>query len=98
MRLLVDEMPYYKDDCLFAKSKWRDEEETWVSYCKLTDVRCDLDEEKCSYLKAMADRKTEPKPCEWCKFYNGENCCSQEPCKVMLYFKDEPQTEREGER
>ena len=36
----------------------------------------------------------EPKPCEWCKFYDGENCFSQEPCKVMLYFKDEPQTER----
>ena len=35
--------------------------------------------------------QTEPKPCEWCKFYDGENCFSQEPCKVMLYFKDEPQ-------
>ena len=37
--------------------------------------------------------KDEPKPCEWCKFYDGENCFSQEPCKVMLYFKDEPQTD-----
>ena len=26
-----------------------------------------------------ADRKDEPKPCEWCKFYDGENCFSQEP-------------------
>ena len=53
-----------------------------------------------------ADRKTEnysekpnncedkPQPCKWCKFFDGENCFSQEPCKVMLYFKDEPQTER----
>ena len=38
--------------------------------------------------------KDEPQPCEWCKFYDGENCFSQEPCKVMLYFKTEPQTER----
>ena len=37
-----------------------------------------------------ADRKTEPQPCEWCKFYDGENCFSQEPCKVMLYLKTEP--------
>jgi len=48
-------------------------------------------------INMVADRKTEPQPCEWCKFYDGENCFSQEPCKVMLYFKDEPQTEREGE-
>ncbi len=34
----------------------------------------------------------EPQPCEWCKFYDGESCFSQEPCKVMLYFKTEPQT------
>ena len=37
--------------------------------------------------------KDEPKICEWCKFYDGENCFSQEPCKVMLYLKDEPQTD-----
>ena len=44
-------------------------------------------------ISTTADRKTEPKPCEWCKFYDGENCFSQEPCKVMLYFKTEPQTD-----
>ena len=32
----------------------------------------------------------EPQTCEWCKFYDGENCFSQEPCKVMLYLKTEP--------
>ena len=32
----------------------------------------------------------EPQPCEWCKFYDGEKCFSQEPCKVMLYLKVEP--------
>ena len=37
--------------------------------------------------------KTEPQPCEWCKFSDGDNCFSQEPCKVMLYLKTEPQTE-----
>jgi len=36
----------------------------------------------------------EPQICEWCKFYDGENCFSQEPCKAMLYLKTEPQTER----
>lgn len=53
MKLLVDEMPYYKDDCLFTEQKWSDEEETWVSYCKLTSARCDLDfdKEECSCLK-----------------------------------------------
>ena len=54
-------------------------------------------------VSTTKDRKTEnsseipnncePKPCEWCKFYDGENCFSKEPCKVMLYFKDEPQTD-----
>ena len=48
--------------------------------------------------KTKADRKTEPKPCEWCKFYDGENCFSQEPCKVMLYLKTEPQTVDWGKR
>ena len=48
MKLLVDEMPYYKDDCLFAEQEW--EEKTWVSYCKLTGARCDLDEKQWSWL------------------------------------------------
>ena len=45
-------------------------------------------------IECHYEPKDEPKPCEWCKFYDGENCFSQEPCKVMLYFKTEPQTER----
>ena len=39
----------------------------------------------------IPNEQTEPQPCEWCKFSDGENCFSQEPCKVMLYFKTEPQ-------
>ena len=56
MKLLVDEMPYCKDYCLFAKQKWSDEEETWVSYCKLTNERCDLDEGQCGCLKALKNK------------------------------------------
>ena len=46
-------------------------------------------------IKGLPTRKfkDEPQPCEWCKFYDGENCFSQEPCKVMLYLKTEPQTD-----
>lgn len=52
MKLLVDEMPYYKDDCMFANSKWNNEKEVWVSYCKFTNEECDLDLNKleCSFL------------------------------------------------
>lgn len=54
MKLLVDEMPIFPDDdCLFAEQKW--EEKTWVSYCKLTGERCDLDEEQCSCLKVSKE-------------------------------------------
>ena len=43
--------------------------------------------------KKTKAEQTEPQPCEWCKFSDGENCFSQEPCKVMLYLKTEPQTD-----
>ena len=50
MKLLVDEMPNYKDDCLFAEQRWDGE---WITYCKLTNIRCDLDEEECRCLKVQ---------------------------------------------
>lgn len=57
MKLLVDEMPYFKDDCWFAKQIWSDEEATWVNYCKFTTERCDLDfdKEECSCLKLKGE-------------------------------------------
>lgn len=55
---------------------------------KVIETIDDYIDGKDDYIK----RKTEPQPCNWCKFYDGENCFSQEPCKVMLYFKTEPQT------
>ncbi len=55
MRLLVDEMPYYKAGCLFSEQLWHDEEETYVSYCKLTSAKCDLDEEQCSCLRPQGE-------------------------------------------
>ena len=57
MRLLVDEMPYYKSDCLFTEQKWNYDEETYDSYCKLTGTRCDLDEEQCSCLKTQGESR-----------------------------------------
>ena len=56
MKLLVDEMPYTKDDCIFVKQKWSEDEGTWINYCKFTDERCDLnlnklDKLECSFLK-----------------------------------------------
>ena len=51
MKLLVNEMPNYKDDCLFAEEKWGREEEFWVVYCKLMHERCDVNNEDCSCLK-----------------------------------------------
>ncbi len=53
MKLLVDELPLYKDDCMFAEPRWSDDEESWITYCKFTNERCDLDlnERECSFLK-----------------------------------------------
>ena len=62
---------------------------TWKEAVKAWNRRADRKIENCS----EKPNNCEPKPCEWCKFYDGENCFSQEPCKVMLYFKDEPQTD-----
>ena len=55
MKLLVDEMPFCKSDCLFAKQRWSEDEGTWINYCKFTDERCDLDfdKEECGCLKLI---------------------------------------------
>ena len=56
MKLLVDEMPYYKDDCIFAElGYWSDERNIWINICKLTDERCDLDEGQCSCLRIQGE-------------------------------------------
>lgn len=59
MKLLVDEMPNYKDDCLFAEERWGREEETWVVYCKLMHERCDWNVEedrcRCSCLRMQGE-------------------------------------------
>jgi len=57
MKLLVDELPLYKDDCMFADPRWIEDEETWVTYCKFTNERCDLDldEHRCSFLKEQGE-------------------------------------------
>jgi len=57
MKLLVDELPLYKDDCMFADPRWSEDEETWVTYCKFTNERCDLDldEHRCSFLKEQGE-------------------------------------------
>lgn len=59
MKLLVDELPLYKDDCMFAEPKWSDDEETWVTHCKISNERCDLVLGErgcgCSFLKGADD-------------------------------------------
>ena len=52
MKLLVDEMPRFKEDCLFAEQKWSDNDALWINYCQFTDTKCDLDavKEECSCL------------------------------------------------
>ena len=51
MKILVDEMPACKDDCLFSDTRWVDDH--WEPYCFLgpdgvTD--CDLENGECSKL------------------------------------------------
>lgn len=53
MKLLVDEMPYCKDDCIFTEQKWSDG--AWCNYCKLTNERCDLNKRQCSCLRAQGE-------------------------------------------
>lgn len=55
MKLLVDEMPYYEDDCLFSESEWNynDSKEGWIYYCKITHTQCDLILGECSCLKEL---------------------------------------------
>lgn len=85
----------HKDDSL----EWHDENElvrridVVEAVLNLADTLDDVIDVIMSVPTYTTDRKTEPKPCEWCKFYDGENCFSQEPCKVMLYLKTEPQTD-----
>lgn len=56
MKLLVDKLPLYKDNCMFADTKWNYDEDTWITYCKFTRERCDLDlnERECSFLKEQS--------------------------------------------
>lgn len=38
MRLIVDEMPCYPDECPFVKREW--ENHNWIDYCSLTYCNC----------------------------------------------------------
>lgn len=55
MKLLVDEMPYYEDDCLFSEPEWNynEDKEGWIYYCKITHTQCDLTLGECSCLKEL---------------------------------------------
>ena len=53
MKILVDEMPLYKDDCWFSDEMWDSEEHIWKRYCTLGSdgvTDCDLENGKCSKL------------------------------------------------
>lgn len=54
MKILVDEMPVFKDDCPFADTCW--ENTKWKNYCQLGAdgvSDCDLEDGQCSFLKAL---------------------------------------------
>ena len=53
MKILVDEMPGWRDECPFSEEKWEDH--YWTYICKLTDEYCDLDEveNECHMLKKL---------------------------------------------
>lgn len=55
MKLLVDEMPWFKDDCFFSDLEWNydDGKEGWVNYCKITHNQCDFASGECSCLKEL---------------------------------------------
>ena len=55
MKLLVDEMPYWRDECPFSEQKWDWDNEKWTYICKLTNEYCDLDEieDECQMLKKL---------------------------------------------
>ena len=58
MKILVDELPHYRDECIFAESRRNAFVETWVTCCKLTNEICELElkslelnERVCRFLK-----------------------------------------------
>ena len=62
MKILVDEMPVYKDDCWFSDIFWDHEEHIWKPCCTLgpdgvTD--CDLENGECSKLHALQTERSE---------------------------------------
>lgn len=77
MRLLVDKLPFYKDDCLFAELRWIENEEDWIAYCDFTQGRCVLNsnERECSFLKEQ-----ESKCGEWVKDEYDISHCSECGC------------------
>ena len=52
MKLLVDEMPGWRDECPFSEERW---ENPWTYICKLTNEYCNLDEveDECQMLKKL---------------------------------------------
>lgn len=54
MRIVVNEMPAYKDECIFSDLYW--DEHTWKNCCTLDSdgcSKCDLENGECSYLCAF---------------------------------------------
>lgn len=57
MKILVNEMPACKDDCIFTDICW--ENTKWKNYCTLGAdgvSDCDLENGKCSFLKVLESR------------------------------------------
>lgn len=81
MKILVDEMPVYKDDCWFSDTRWVDDH--WEPYCVLgpdgiTD--CDLENGECSKLHSFQLK-----------------LATTEQLRGLARLESKWQTEREGE-
>lgn len=57
MRLIVDEMPLYKDDCPFYKGeRWINDCTRVKHYCSISpDRTCDFEDGKCGCLKQESE-------------------------------------------
>lgn len=53
MKILVDELPNFYEDCPFSKEKWINEE--WKGFCTLVNERCNIYrcETECLGLKEL---------------------------------------------
>lgn len=60
MRLLVDRIPFYAEDCMFSEQHWNRVEEGWEYLCKFDQRLCvlELNERECNFLKEQKNERS----------------------------------------